>query len=81
MSNPSPELYKGWKQILMHELAFPTPTIFGGYGHHNLTVSLDPIKPFTPHQHELGMHILFDANLGAPRKNDVLKQGAIADEP
>ena len=78
MSNPSLSLYKGWKQSLMHELAFPTPVRFGGYGYHSLTVSLDPVPPFTGSAYDLGLHVLFDANLGAPRRCDTQSQGAIS---
>ena len=27
MSNPSPDVYKAWKQTLLHEIAFPTPIV------------------------------------------------------
>ena len=79
MSNPSMEAYKGWKQCIMHELAHPEPTVFGGYGHNLLTVGNEIIRPFTAGQHELGLHAFFDANLGAPRQSDVLLQGPVSD--
>ena len=78
MSNPSAEIYKAWKQTLMHELAFPSPTVFGGYGFHSLAIGKDIIRPFTDSNMELGLHAFFDSNLGAPRSADQAVQGPIS---
>ena len=78
MSNPSCDVYKAWKHAIMHELAYPRPLTFGGYGHGPLVTSETVIRPFTDNQHELGFHVFFDANLGAPRRVDMEAQGSIA---
>ena len=62
----------------MHELHDPRPLQFGGYGHGPLTIGDSIIRPFTKGTHELGLHMFFDANLGAPRKSDVAVQGPIS---
>ena len=62
----------------MHELAHPLPLVFGGYGHRLLTVHDSVIRPFTADAHELGLHVFFDANLGAPRADEMSAQQSIA---
>ena len=78
MSNPSDEMYKAFKHTLMHEIAWPTPLRFGGFGHGSLEIGSSPIRPFTSEKHELGLHFFFDANLGAPRSQDTIHDTAIS---
>ena len=49
-------------------------------------VNQDPIHPFTEGRHELGWQFMFDANLGAPRENNMLHgkpicEGSVPSDP
>ena len=63
MKNPSAVVERHAKYAVMHLLASPHPTRFGGHGEYNLIARQPPIPPFS-REREMGFHVFVDGSLG-----------------